>query len=419
MDRDAVDDVPTASPAAAIASRRATPSGAAADRRVLVVLCLASFLAVVNFAAPAPFFPVIARDLGTTVPLLGQVMTALTLLSAVLGLGIGPLADRYGHRRLMVGGVVAVAFNLLGTGLAPAYPALLVLAVVGGLGDAVLFGLPLAIAGTYFAGEARRRAVGWTSAALPVGTAVGVPLLTAAGGIVGWRAVFVGSGLATLGAACLAAAWLPAEAPSGEGRLRVAALLAAYRSLLRHRPLLVLYAVSGLRAVSWVGMLTYLGAFLAEAIGFGPGRVGLAYMAAGAGVFLGSLATAGRFGRVRPRLLVAAATIAQGLLFGAVYALPLGAVATVALLPPAAFGGAVAFVGVATLLADETPAGAATTMVLNGSVYNLGTAAGAALGGLLIALGGYGALGIGLPAFALVAGLLVLVPEEPRRVCSP
>ncbi|MDQ3780128.1 MAG: MFS transporter, partial [Chloroflexota bacterium] len=152
----------------------------ATDRRLLIVLCLASFLAVVNFAAPSPFFPEIARDLGTTVPLLGQVTTILTLLSALLGLGIGPLADRYGHRRLMVGGTVAVALNLLGTGLAPAYPLLLLLAVVGGLGDAVLFGLPLAIAATHFAGEARRRAVSWTSAGLPMGAVVGVPLLAAA-----------------------------------------------------------------------------------------------------------------------------------------------------------------------------------------------------------------------------------------------
>jgi len=415
MDRDAVASDPIASPSAATARQDTNPSRATTDRRLLIVLCLASFLAVVNFAAPSPFFPEIARDLGTTVPLLGQVTTILTLLSALLGLGIGPLADRYGHRRLMVGGTVAVALNLLGTGLAPAYPLLLLLAVVGGLGDAVLFGLPLAIAATHFAGEARRRAVSWTSAGLPMGAVMGVPLLAAAGGIVDWRGILAGVGVATLGAAWLAAAWLPAEASRRQARFRVRSLLDAYRPLLRHRPLLALYAVSGLRAAGWVGMLTYLGAFLTDAFGFGPGRVGLSYMAAGAGAFLGSLAAAGRLGRIQPRPLVAAATAAQGLLFGAVFALPLGAVAAVSLLPLAAFGATVAFVGVATLLADETPGGAATTMVLNGSVFNLGTAAGAALGGLLIALGGYGALGIGLPAFVLMASLLALMHQPPRH----
>src|SRR4051812_37843634 len=99
------------------------PLGIAPGReaRVLVVLGLASFLALVNFAASAPFFPQIAHDLDTTVPRLGQVPTAITFMSAFLGLAIGPIADRYGQRPLMAGGVVAVGLNLIGTGLAPNY----------------------------------------------------------------------------------------------------------------------------------------------------------------------------------------------------------------------------------------------------------------------------------------------------------
>jgi predicted MFS family arabinose efflux permease len=42
-------------------------------------------------------------------------------------------------------------------------------------------------------------------------------------------------------------------------------------------------------------------------------------------------------------------------------------------------------------------------MVLNGSVINLGAAVGAAVGGGLLALGGYTALGLGLPVFAFAA----------------
>lgn len=129
-------------------------------------------------------------------------------------------------------------------------------------------------------------------------------------------------------------------------------------------------------------------------------------MAAGAGIFLGNLATTGPLGRVRTRTLVAAGTVAQGVLFGAVFAFPLATAVAAGLLPPAAFGSGMAFVAVTALLVEELPGGAATTMVLNGSVFNLGTAAGAALGGLLIAVSGYGALGVGLPAFALAAGLL-------------
>ncbi len=417
MDTDVPADIPADSGTLS-ADRGAGPSSAAADRRILTVLCLASFLAVVNFAAPAPFFPDIARDLGTSVPLLGQVATALTLLSALLGLVAGPVADRYGHRRLMIGGVVAVALNLLGTGLAPSYLALLMLAVLGGLGDAVLFGLPLAIAGTHFVGESRRRAMSWTSAALSLGTIAGVPVLTAIGGALGWRAAIGSAGLVTLGVAWLTGVWLPTTATRRQDRFRTRALLAAYRPLLRHPPLLVLYAANGLRMACWIGLVTYLGAFLREALDLDDGWVGFAYMGGGVGAFLGSLAMGARLGRLSPRPLVAGMTAAQAVLLATIFTLPLGTLATLALLPLAAFCGSAGYVGIASLLALETPGGAATTMVLNGSVLNLGAAGGIALGGLLIAVGGYSALGIGLPAFALVGGLLVLVPTASRGARS-
>ena len=43
------------------------------------------------------------------VPLLGQVAAGTLLLAAVLGIFVGPLADRYGRRRLLLVGLTAVA----------------------------------------------------------------------------------------------------------------------------------------------------------------------------------------------------------------------------------------------------------------------------------------------------------------------
>src|SRR5262245_34734317 len=152
-----------------------------------------------------------ARDLRTTVPLLGQVVTLMVLLSAGLGLVVGPLADRYGYRWPLVIGMFAIAVNLLGTSLAPAYPVLLGLSAAGGLGDALVFGLALAIAGTRFEGDARRRAIGWTIGALSSAPIVGVPLLTAIAGIGGWRAALAAGGLAVVGGAWFVATALPPD----------------------------------------------------------------------------------------------------------------------------------------------------------------------------------------------------------------
>jgi len=74
---------------------------------------------------------------------------------------------------------------------------------------------------------------------------------------------------------------------------------------------------------------------------------------------------------------------------------------------------AVAGVSVPVLLAAQSPAGAGTTMILNGSILNLAAAGGAAIGGLLIALGGYPALGFGLALVALGAAVLASWPARP------
>jgi predicted MFS family arabinose efflux permease len=69
---------------------------------------------------------------------------------------------------------------------------------------------------------------------------------------------------------------------------------------------------------------------------------------------------------------------------------------------------------VAGLLVTESPAGMGATMVLNGSLLNAGSAVGTALGGALLALGGYDALAFGLPIFAILAAALVWHTPGPR-----
>ncbi|MDQ3226808.1 MAG: MFS transporter, partial [Chloroflexota bacterium] len=347
----------------------------------------------------------------TTVPLLGQAVTLMALISAGLGLAIGPLADRYGYRWPLVVGLVAIAINMIGMGLAPSYGVLLGLGVIGGLGDALVFALPLAIAGTRFSGDAQRRAIGWTIGALSTAPIVGVPLLTAFGAISGWRAALALGGLAGSAAAWFVAWALPPDRQTSAAPLRLSALLAAYAPLLKHRPSLRLFAITALRATAWLGMVTYLGAFLGDNVGLDTRQIGFGYMLAGGGYVLGSVAAGGRLRGIQPRTMVAVASVATGVALGAMFVFAASWV-VLPLLIAGSFASAAVGVGVTALLAAESPAGAGTTMVLNGSILNLGTAVSTALGGALIAFGGYTALGIGLPLFAFAAAALAWWPGD-------
>ena len=383
---------------------------ARAGRGVQAVLCLAAFLAALNFFAPTPFYPQMARDLQTSVPLLGQVVTLMALLSAGLGMAIGPLVDRYGFRWPLVMGVLAIAAGLLGTGLAPAYPVVLAMGLLGGLGDALVFALPFAIAATLYSGDTRRQVIGWTTASLSMAPIIGVPLLTALGGVYRWRVALAVAGLAAVSVAWLVAVVLPADVrhPMPSSPLR--ALAAAYAPLLRHAPSLRLFAVSGLRGLWWVGLLTYLGAFLGTAVGLPAAQVGIVYALSGLAYTIGSVASS-RWHAVPPRISVALSSAIGGILVAPMLMVPTPAV-VVPLLLVTSMGAAASSVGVLALLAAESPAGAGTTMVLNGSILNVGTAGGAILGGFLLSLGGYGMLGLGLPIFALIAAVIAWWPAE-------
>jgi DHA1 family inner membrane transport protein len=385
------------------------------ERRLVGLLAACSFLAFVNFAALAPFLPAVARDLDTTVPLVGQVTTALTLLSAGLGLAIGPLADLRGHRRLIVIGIAAVALNLAGMALAPSYAVLLPMAVLAAVGDAILFGLPYAIAGERLHGDRQRRAIAWISGGLSLGIVAAPTFLALIGNVVGWRgALLVGAAL-TLLIALPALRWLPPDIGRGGTRLTARSLLVAYRPLAGSRPLVLLYGASGLRSAGVIGAFSYFGAFIADRYHAGPGLVGLSFLGVGLGVLAGDVLSATTTVRVPLRLLTAVTGAASCLLLGAAFALLLPLAATVALTAGAAVLTSVSYIALTTLMTRDTPGGGGTTMVLNGSVINLGTAVGAAVGGLLIALGGYALLGLLVPVFVLGATALVLLvrPGDP------
>src|SRR4051794_13717014 len=151
------------------------------------------FVALLTFVAPAPFFPALARDLNVGVPLLGQVVAAMLLVSAAIGLVAGPLADSYGHRRLILLGLVSAAICLFTFGLAPTFAVLLIGALAGGLGNAAVLGPSLAVAGTYFAGAEARRALGWATACMAGSAIVGVPVPTALASLSRWRGGVLGA----------------------------------------------------------------------------------------------------------------------------------------------------------------------------------------------------------------------------------
>ncbi|HEV2128865.1 MAG TPA: MFS transporter [Thermomicrobiales bacterium] len=371
------------------------------------VLTLSTFVTMLQAMALGPLLPDISEDLDTSVSLLGQIPAATMFLAALIGFVAGPLADRLGHHRALLGGLVAVAVSSACMALAPQFALLLAAALIGSLGRAVVQPVAVVIAGDRFNGDRQRRAVSWVMAGVTGAVIAGVPALTTVAEAFGWRAAL--AGLAGLSAALVPFVRLglgSAEPPSAPGAT-LTRVFSAYHPLLAHRPTLALIIATLLGSAGiWV-MATYLGAFYDEQHGYTTRQIGWVYFVPGVTLFLGSLAAGSRIGALPLRPIFVIARVVTGLAIAGVLALPIPAIMGVGLLAVQGLSTGLSGVAVVLLLMRESPAGHATTLTLNTAALSLGTGLGSTLGGLLLSIGDFELLGLAALLLSVASGALV------------
>jgi DHA1 family inner membrane transport protein len=390
---------------------------------VIATLALSAMLSTTYVVGLSAFLPFIADEFDTSVPVLGQITTIVFLIGAAGGILIGPLADRHGQRRFQMCGAILVIVGALGTAAATGFGTLLIVRLATALSAGMLNAVTLAAAANLFGGDERRKALSWVISGVAGGPIVGVPFLTLVASVSNWRVAHVA--LALLAAVVLALQWsfLPAGQRGGDSApFRISSLLAAYRPLVRSRPMLAIFTAHCARVIAWVGIMTYMAAFLSGKHGLSEGEIGWAVMITGLGYFTGSRLAGGRLGFLPLRPLYALTTALMGAAMLAALTLPIGPIGVIGIVTVAALFASASFVCQTTLLANETPAGRSTTMSLNSTFFNIGSAGGGAVGGGLIALSGYTALAVGLAGFSVVSALLVWRPrrqEETEPAIEP
>ncbi|MFB4274318.1 MFS transporter [Nonomuraea sp. MTCD27] len=181
---------------------------------VLVLLCLAQFMLIVDITVVQVALPTIGTDLALDREALTWVVTTYTLCFGGLMVLGGRLADALGARRTLLAGLGLFTAASLVCGLAGSGGVLVAGRALQGIGAALLSPAALAVITTTFHGERRGRALGVWAAIGGTGAALGVLL----GGLLtagpGWAWVFFVN--VPIGLALLAA--VPAVVPPAAGR---------------------------------------------------------------------------------------------------------------------------------------------------------------------------------------------------------
>src|SRR5215204_931830 len=185
----------------------------------LVLLCCASFVAVLDLTIVAIALPSVRRELGFSGGDVQWILTGYALSFLGFLLLMGRAGDLYGRRRLFVYGLALFAAASLLGGLAWAPWVLVVARLLQGVGGAALVPASLALVSATFAeGEERNRAMGVYGAMAGVGFIFGMVL----GGVVteflGWRWVLFVNVPVALAALLPAPAAVPESQDEGAPR---------------------------------------------------------------------------------------------------------------------------------------------------------------------------------------------------------
>jgi EmrB/QacA subfamily drug resistance transporter len=225
---------------------------------VLVLLCAAQFMVILDITVVNIALPSIQSDLGIALKDLQWVVTAYTLAFGGLLLLGGRAADLLGRRRVFLSGLAVFTVASLGAALAGSTATLLAARVAQGVGAAMLSPAALSLITTTFAdGPERRRALAAWAAVASSGGAFGV----LAGGVLtealGWKAIFLINVPVGVAVALAGLRVLPAGEPESRGRIDVLGALVATGSLVA-----LIYGLVEAPSAGWgsVQTLSLLGA---------------------------------------------------------------------------------------------------------------------------------------------------------------
>jgi len=169
----------------------------------LLALAVGAFGIGVTEFTPMGMLPLIAGDLGVSIPAAGLVVSAYAL-GVLVGAPLMTLASaRIPRRRLLVGLMAIFTLGNLLAAISDSYAMLVVARLVTALNHGAFFGIGSVVAAGIVPPERRAAAVASMFSGLAIATIGGVPLAAWIGEILGWRAAFWG--IAAIGAVAMLA----------------------------------------------------------------------------------------------------------------------------------------------------------------------------------------------------------------------
>ena len=378
--------------------------------RKLLPLVLATTATQSSIVVLTPIVVAVSEDLGASVSAVGQARTVLAAVACLAAFRAGSLIDRFGVRPLIIAGSLFAFAGAVATALAPSLPFFYLGHAVAGMGVAALLSAGFAGVSAYFPERDAAWALGYVVGSQSIAWIVGNPIIGLLTDWGSWRLAYVvPSAIALLALAAGLAAPKPRESrpAAGGGIGGVARDPSARRWAIAE---LVAYA-------AWTAELTYAGAFYIETYGVSESSLGF-LLAIGSLAFLAATLASHRVAaRWNRRRLIATSGVAMGALLVVFFNVTPAVGFSVAVICVVAVCAGLRSTGSSALGLSQLPAHPGSMMAARTASAQLGYMIGAVVGGVVLAVAGFGTLGVVLFAGMAFSALLVTgVSDRTSRI---
>ena len=388
------------------------------SRRLALLVALAGggLLSTATTVGITPFLLDIAHDFGTNLAAAGNLVAVQSVTWGVASLFAGAASDRLGRRPLLVAGLLTLFISGAAVAWSSSYAWMAVWRLVGGLGGGAFMGTVFATVSDHFPAAERGRSLGWVVTGQSLALVLGVPAMTLAGSVTGWRGAVLAHAITVL--VCAGAVWVVVPRRSVRSAERPVSVRALAR-LVGPRVLALLFAGATER-VCYAAVAVFLPTYLLTRYAIDAGQLALGLALVATGNLLGNLIGGQLSDRLRaPQLLLAFSLCAAGTLALPVLSWSPAVAVSIALGFMYTVVNATGRPALLTVLSGVSNQARGAVLGLNITFSSIGWLGATALGGFVVGLADFTGLAVLTLGFGLLGAVLSLASHLAPRQSAP
>jgi len=345
---------------------------------------------------------------------MGQINTFSSIVSVFFALLMGVLSVRLRHKSLLLTGLLFLSVSAVGCYFAWDLNSVFILYSLSGVGIAMVGPMTLALVGENLAFRKRANAVGWVVAGGSLAYLIGAPIMGVLAGFGGWRISLLGFVIPfSILSLMLAFAGVPSQSSNRKSSVNGDSYLRSLKEIVSNRSAVGCLVGNVFRHAAFMAVLLYGTSFFIERFSLSEGIASFVILGAALFYTLGSLAAGSMVNRYGRKFSTVSTALLGGL-FTMSYACVPSLLPSLALNFTAAWFMGMMASAASSLTLEQIPRFRGSMMSISSAATSLGTAVGAAVGGMALIWYDYDVLGAILGGMGIIAAMVFyLVTKDP------